>query len=201
MHEFGSTFYGWSTNKKIVKAFIQQRGEGKYNYKAFDNDEIEYSEFSSLVDDDHMIKLLLLPSVSNNERYPLFITDEEAKETEKQIHTYFSDLASFDNYKSRSDLIRIFYNLKKEAKIVLENIGCVPSDFNDMGYMESESSFPTLYDEIDTLIDEAYLKSPTEYDFDEEMEYMPKGHYRLNDFHSKYCYSLEAFIKILQENF
>jgi len=203
--EIGPAFYGWSNDKKIIKAFIKQRGKHKYVYRLMNDDEITCQSFSQdTVKEDTKIKLLMLPSTNDGITYPLFITDRESKEVEVKIHLYFSELASFEKYNNhRKVLITLYWNLIDEAKQVLENIGFIPKELNDCGYMESESTFTCLENEIETLIEEAYNTDdyiePTDDDFDRR--YTPKSQLYLNDFHSHLCYSLEAYIKILKDEF
>ena len=204
--ELGPVYYGWSSSKKIIKGFLAQRTKGRYTCKKMTDEEIMCETFSN--DNnmaDSMIRLLMLPSVIDHVKYPLFITNNESKEVEKKIHFYFTDLASFEKYpKIRIKLLSLYINLKDECKAVLETIGFIPKELNDMGYMESEDTFTCLENEIDTLIDEAYACiEPTkdnEYD-DRTKIFMPKSQLYLNDMHSHFCYSLEGYIKILSSEF
>ena len=207
--ELGPIYYGWSHSKKIVKAFIKQRGKNKYVYKEMTDEDIECANFSGYSkQDDSMIKLLMLPSKLDGKKYPLFITDQESKQVEVGIHMYFRDLSSFENYKSnRHELIILYCNLKDEAKQVLEDIGFVPKELDDHGYFESESIFTCLENEIECLLDDAYSRN--DYDMidlpfnesPEDVKYTPKGQLFLNSIHSHICYSLEAYIKILKDEF
>ena len=84
--------YGWTTRKKILKAFFDQRNRKKYKVRKIIPQEA-YLVLGNDPDPLYLIDFIDLKSAKTGEDVVLFMTREELKEVEIKIQRYFSDLS------------------------------------------------------------------------------------------------------------
>lgn len=184
-------FYGWSTDKVVIKAFLKQRNPKKYQVQKVHEEDVNLHE----LDQELIIDFVTLKSV-NGEEYELFMTQRQLRESEKAIHHYFYDLARLvERDNGNTTLLEMYMNLSQYYLDALTCIGFNPP--------ELESLFPSNDDYgmgVDDLIDSAYesqYSSPQEtYKHDNNIP----GMSMLEEDSAKIIYSLESFIKVLKDD-
>lgn len=198
-----ASYFGWTTLKKVLKAFLQQRSKEKYNYtvKLYDNIKYKIDNISGIeyLDDRYMINFIKLRSSKSDGEYTFLTTASELQETEKRIQKMMKDKASLESIpgikNSGIKILELFINLKPKYANILYYLGYRPKDFESL-FPDSES-----YDnDVDQAIDDAY-DGFAEFS-QEECNYIPEppGLSTLEDISNKILYSIEAFIKVLRED-
>lgn len=196
-----SRFYGWSSAKSVIKAFLEQRDPKKYTVIKIDKHQIAET-FSEEIDDvDAMIDMLILKSVSSGEEIPLFMTLNEMRETEKKIQRMFDDMASLERIDGTGDYLQMFLNFDPYYADALFIIGCRPREIDIMfpsaDYHDDYSNIMKVEEEIDNAYDRIYTSPSETY----------SSHYNkilgltaLDDVCNKIYYSIESFIKVLKDD-
>lgn len=196
-----SRFYGWSTNKNIIKAFRKQRNQKKYKIIKMSENEISKT-FSEDIDDiDAMIDYIKLRSVKTNEKMTLFLTLNEMRETEKKIQRMFLDQASLSRIQGTGNYLQMFLHLDNYYADALYFIGFRPREVDDLfpsaDYHDDYSSIEKIEEEIDAAYEEMYqfpreiVKKTTE---------SAVGLAVIEDASNKIYYSLESFIKVMKDD-
>lgn len=196
-----SRFYGWSSNKSVVKAFLEQRNPKKYTVIKMSKDRIAET-FSEEIDDvDAMIDMLKLKSVSTGEEIPLFMTLNEMRETEKKIQRMFDDTASLERIDGTGNYLQMFLNFDEYYADALFLIGCRPREIDIMfpsaDYHDDYSSIMKVEEEIDNAYDRIYT-SPSETYTSHYNKIL--GLSTLEDVCNKIYYSIESFVKVLKDD-
>lgn len=196
-----SRFYGWSTNKNIIKAFRKQRNQKKYKIIKMSENEIS-KIFSENIDDiDAMIDYIKLRSAKTNEKMSLFLTLNEMRETEKKIQRMFLDQAALSRIPGTGNYLQIFLHLDNYYADALHFIGFRPREVDDLfpsaDYHDDYSSIEKIEEEIDAAYEEMYqfpreiVKKSTE---------SAVGLAVIDDVSNKIYYSLESFIKVMKDD-
>lgn len=196
-----SRFYGWSTNKNIIKAFRKQRNQKKYKIIKMSENEISKT-FSENIDDiDAMIDYIKLRSVKTNEKMTLFLTLNEMRETEKKIQRMFLDQAALSRIPGTGNYLQMFLHLDNYYADALYFIGFRPREVDDLfpsaDYHDDYSSIEKIEEEIDAAYEEMYqfpreiVKKSTE---------SAVGLAVIEDVSNKIYYSLESFIKVMKDD-
>ena len=201
-----TVFYGWASNKSVVKAFMAQRSHSKYKVTIASFDEINESWLSGsmydgVMDPELMIDYVELKSAETLEDVKLFMTKKELKETEKGIQHYFKELPSLADYSDNPmALLELYINLDDYYLDALQYLGFKPPEmdilFDSAEYRESTDA---IYS-IDALIDSAY---DALFDVPHEV-YVHEGKIPglsvLESVDTKILYSLESFMKVMKED-
>lgn len=198
-----SRFYGWSSNKNVIKAFLSQRTEGKYKYVKYYEDE-ESDELIQIdgyeVDTNNMINFVRLRSVTSGEYVNLFMTADEMQEAEKRIQRHFRNLCSIGNIQGKGDYLSMILSIDEYYGDALDFIGYRPPEISAMYPSADYRDDPGEIMGIDELIEEAYsgsIMSPLEdYMHDAKLP----GLSTLTDVATKILYSVESFVKVLRED-
>ena len=196
-----SRFYGWSFSKNVVKAFLSQRTQGKYDYTKVYIDEEGYPEIDGYeIDDSNMINFVKLKSVSNGEYFDLFITANEMMEAEKRIQKYFRDLCAISMIDGKGDYMQMVLNIDEYYASALDFIGYRPPEISAMYTSADCRDDPGEIMGLDELIDDAYSGSCL-YPSEESTNISrPLGLSTLTDIATKILYSLESFVKVLRDD-
>jgi hypothetical protein len=196
----GPVLYGWTNSKSVLKAFIKQRDQKKYQVYKRTEDEL-ISEFSeSMPADEIKIDYVKLQSVKTGDSILFFTTLNELQEAEKKIQRIFKDLSSLDRLTENKDskgimfYFTMFMNIKEEYADALYDIGYRPKEVDAMFDNINDD------DEIDNTIEYAYSEGRylTEWD-STDRTYLP-GQMLMEDFPNQVIYSLESIIRVLQED-
>ncbi len=92
-----SHVYGWTSSKKVLKAFLEQRDSKKYVVRKVPVDQL--SNMLKRYDDETgelMIDVLKLTSTQTGEEFHIFMTEHEKDAVEKRIKRIFDELCSID---------------------------------------------------------------------------------------------------------
>lgn len=195
-------YYGWSTLKNVIKAFLEQRDKSKYKVVKRTMEEAEnlYDEgfHNCAVDQEYMINFIKLPSSKTDLEVTFLTTQYELSEAEKKIQNLVIDTASLESISGITDnslnILELFINLKDPYAKALYYLGYRPKDLKIL-FGEREDR-----EEIEELIDQAY-EGYSQFP-QEEYKYIPSppGLSTLDDISNKILYSIEAFIKVLKED-
>lgn len=174
--------YGWTDNKKVLKAFLKQRDESKYTFVEMDEEEVGRVFSESSPPTDGMINYIKLKSSKTDEETTLFMTPNELIEIEKKIQMMFEELCSINNFPFANEEKEILYfvnlimNIKEKYFEALYYIGYRPREI-DM-----------IFDHVD----EPYAR--------EQLLDLSYGHYLYpasDDISKIVIYSLESFVKVM----
>ena len=175
-------FYGWSTNKSIINAFLKQRSKKKYIVqKEFDID-------SNVLRPELMIDILLLKSCQSGEIIKFFTTEEEKERITKDINSMFDVLRTFDRIDDENifQLVNLFNNLDEKYIEALSIIGYKPMEVT------------YICDRVDDMYDgEGGIDSIS---FDSEDEYNTVDQKYSHDPAKVIIFSLESVIKVLKDD-
>ena len=192
--------YGWTTKKKILKAFFDQRDRKKYKVRKIISQEV-YLVLGNDPDPLYMIDFIEIKSAKTGENIILFMTKEELRQTEIKIQQYFHDLSRLiERDDGKMNLLELYVNLDSYYLDPLQYLGFTPPEmdmlFDSVEYRESDDS---MY-EIEQLIDAAYEDA---YEVPHETYVRPgiiPGLTTLPAVSNKILYSAESFIKILRDD-
>lgn len=193
-------FYGWTSKKKILKAFFDQRNRKKYKVRKIIPQEV-YLVLGNEPDPLYLIDFIDLKSAKTGEDVVLFMTKEELKEVEIKIQRYFSDLSRLvERDDGKMHLLELYINLDDYYLDALQYLGFKPPEmdmlFDSVEYRESSDSMF----EIEQLIDSAYEDA---YEVPYEVVYhqgVIPGLTTLPSVNNKILYSIESFIKVMRED-
>lgn len=196
-------YFGWSTFKKVVKAFFEQRDKDKYSIVESTVEEsceiYDRSTGAYYLDDEFMLNFIKLPSSKSDAEYTFITTQYELRESEIKIQRMMKDQCSLESIPGIKDsgmgVLECFINLKPKYANILYYLGYRPKDLDAL--------FPTEEDEeesIENQINDAY--NGNDEHPSEEYKYIikPLGLSTLEDISNKILYSIEAFIKVLRED-
>lgn len=185
-----SHIYGWTCSKKVLKAFLKQRGEKKYLLKKMTMDELS----NRLHDHDHdvagryMIDFIKLKSAKTGEEFHLFMTVHEMNQAERAIQRLFEDACDLDKIDPDdiSRYVNMVINLQEKYYDALFYLGYRPKEIEGLFSDDfiTTSSYP--YDGIP--FDEYYMN-------DDPPVYSPTA-----DVANKIIYSIESFVKVMRED-
>lgn len=201
-----SIYYGWTTHKAVLKAFLRQRSSKKYKVIKLSNEEIEkynqkYSDCDDLDDKEHMIDFIKLKSAKTYEEHTLFVTLNELRSFEIDVQGYFHDLASVSTIDGDSKYLDMVYNLREDYFNALYFLGYRPPEINALFSDNMESMYDNnndIEDQIVTAYDEASSLTPK--DFSIRSRNKLPGQYFMNDISNKILYSIESFMKIMKDD-
>jgi len=193
--------YGWTTSKKILKAFFKQRDRRKY--MAFEMSKEDVAELFSHSDlpGDTMITYIKLQSARQlDEEYTLFMTMAEMQEVEIRIQRLFQELSSvatmnfMDCSKEIFFYLRMIVNLVEKYSDALDYLGYRPQEMRSM--------FPPAHDDedVESLIGLAYYDTWSCNDYYNEPCDQVPGLSVLEDVASKIIYSIESFVKVMKDD-
>lgn len=193
-----ASFYGWSNNKSMIKAFTSQRSKKKYKILKVDQDEIA-RRFSEEIDDEEAaLDFVKIKSASTHEEIFFITTMNELKETEKRIQRMFIDQASLSGIDGKGNYLEMFMNLDDYYADALYYIGFRPPEvdilFPSADYHDDYSNIT----KIEELIDDAYdgkYQSPAEV-----RDNRIPGLVAIEDVANKIYYSVESFVKVLKDD-
>lgn len=193
-----ASFYGWSNNKSMIKAFTSQRSKKKYKVLKVDQDEIA-RRFSEEIDDEEAaLDFVKIKSASTHEEIFFITTMNELKETEKRIQRMFIDQASLSGIDGKGNYLEMFMNLDDYYADALYYIGFRPPEvdilFPSADYHDDYSNIT----KIEELIDDAYegkYQSPGEV-----RDNRIPGLVAIEDVANKIYYSVESFVKVLKDD-
>ena len=196
-------YYGWTSSKIIVKAFMKQRDNDKYVVKKLNDAKIEMMQIYPEIDT--VIDFIRLPSKVYNTDVDIFMTKKEMKDAEKKIskfvHTSFS-LEHIGTDKEHWRLLELFCNFEDKYQEALEYFGIWPDElnavFDNIEYRESDDG---IYD-ADYMIDASYDE---EFDVPHETYthsasipgYKAMNVWKMTE---RLFYSAEAFIMVLKDD-
>lgn len=193
-------YYGWSSSKSVIKAFLKQRNPKKYDILKIDTDEVG-SITEDIDDDGCMIDYIKIRSAKTDEEICLFLTRNELKECEIFIQQMFIDQASLSNIDGDGNYVNMFLALDKYYADALFLIGYKPKEvdilFPSADYHDDYSSYLTMEEILDEAYDSLY-DNPYE-----EVKHVPMNIPGLGaslDISNKLYYSFESFIKALKDN-
>ena len=92
-----SHVYGWTSSKKVLKAFLEQRDSKKYAVRKVPVEQL--ANRLKRYDDETgelMIDVLKLTSTQTGEEFHIFMTEHEKDAVEKRIKRIFDELCSID---------------------------------------------------------------------------------------------------------
>ncbi len=192
-------FYGWTRNKSVLKAFLEQRTKGKYKFKKLYDEDIAYYYSEDITDESTMIDILELHFSKTGETAKMFMTAKEMKEGEKAIQRMFREQAS--TFKCSEDgskwvYLNMFVNLIDYYAEALDFLGYRPPELNNL----EDTLVASEEDEVEEMIEMAYNGV---FDHPEEVyepDYKPKGLSAIGDVAHKILYSVESFVKALRED-
>lgn len=177
-----SRMYGWTDNKKVLKAFLRQRDKKKYAFIEMDKDEMMEKFSDNFPPEDGMINYIRVKSSQSLEEITLFMTENELVEAEKKIQKMFLDLCSVGNIKAVEEIgyfLNMIVNLKKKYVDALAFIGYRPTEidilFDSIEDLEARENIFNIYSH--------YLEPKWEEDIS-----------RIT------IYSIESFIKVMSED-
>jgi len=181
-------FYGWTTSKSVLDAFLEQRNKKNYiveRVESLDEAELIDPRFVELLDD-QMIDTIELKSCRTGEMVTLFMTDSEKKTIEHDIQKMFDDIRSFDRIKNidTGRMVDIYSNLIEKYSVALDVIGYRPCEISYV-YDQIEDSYNS-----DVGFSDAYPKRDDTYTSFKSERY-------ISDPSKIFIYSLESVIKIL----
>jgi Trp operon repressor len=190
-----SHIYGWTTDKRVLKAFLKQRDPKKYTVSKIEEDQIP-NALGRYVDEieEFMINFIKLKSAQTGEEFNLFMTENEKNEVEKRIERIFEDLSSIDVIDGEIlHYVNILINIKTKYSDALNYLGYRPK--------EIDAVFDSYVGEV------MYERSYSSYDgiSCEEFYHDPRGSYgtsisSLSDISNKIIYSIESFIKAMKDD-
>lgn len=194
----GSIMYGWTNNKKVLKAFLQQRDKNKYRVFGFDKEELGEMYSSSIPPIESMIDMTHnLKSAATGEVIPFFSTSNEFTEAQKRIHRIFQELCSLSNIESKKRdtkyFVDMYTNLDEKYTEALHYIGYRPKEIDIL--------YDSMMEQADVIhrLDTVYETfNPREWDY--EHGDMQLGYSVLEDVSEKIIYSIESFIKVLKDD-
>lgn len=193
-------FYGWSQDKKVIKAFMIQRSKDKYKVVKKYKEMFPEAMLESWVDIETMIDFIMLPSVTTGNEVPLFMTKQEMSEVEIKLRKYFKELPKLvEMANGEITLLRMYTNLKDKYHDVLNIIGYQPNELktlydDSMSDEYSESYIKDLYSEYVT---ELGCEDCRKIGHDE----IPGRDWAIeNDISYKIIYSVESFVKIMKDD-
>lgn len=189
--------FGWSKNKNVIKAFLQQRDGKKYTYKKFYEDEIIERFSEDVTDSENMIDYIKLKSANSGEEILFFSTMKEMKEAESKIQTMFIEASKLD-IDGSGNYLDMFCNLRDYYADALYYIGLRPPDL-DILFPSSDEYTPEIT--IDNMVESAYEEEffhPQE-EIKHNRSILPGVSY-MNNAYQKVIYSIESFIKVLRDD-
>jgi hypothetical protein len=200
-----SVLYGWTKSSYVMKAFLSQRDNKKYEVikREYDDikSEIPHINYELLVPD-KMIDYTIIEVAATGERIPLFMTAVEMNETEKKIQRMFHDLSSVAKIPGKANYVDMIINLDPFYRIPLFFVGYRPEEIDILYPSADDSDNIAPIDYIEQCIDDAYeeVGDPTD-DNQERYHYLP-GAMGLDDTQvsSKVVYSLESFVKVMADD-
>jgi len=198
-NDVGPILYGWSNNKNVVKAFMNQRDKNKYYVEKMSDaniNEIMEGSYNDL-DVNNMIDYIKLRSSKTHEEICFFMTSNEMQEVEKRIQRYFRDLCSISNIIGNGKYLEMYMYLDRYYIDALELIGYRPPEISVICQSADYRDDPGDIVGITMLIEDAYSGvniSPSE--IFEHRNKLP-GLSTLYDISSKILYSIESFIKVM----
>jgi len=196
-----SRIYGWTNNKQVLKAFMQQRDSKKYVSYEMDKEEIGEIFSSTHLPIESMIDMTSsLKSSSTGETIAFFSTANEFTEAQKRIHRIFIDLSSLSNIESKKKdteyFVKMFLGLKEKYIEALHYIGYRPKEIDILfDSVEDQMSKVEVIHRLDTAYESF---GPREWDYVHGD--MQLGYSVLEDVSEKIIYSLESFVKALRED-
>ena len=195
--------YGWTGSKKILKGFLSQRDKKKYKYKKIYDEDAYMIMMGHEPDKEHMIDFVEIESATDGQKYVLFMTEKELKNTKALIRRYFIDLARLvDRDNGKMNLLIMYWNLEDKYLDPLKFIGFNPPEL-DVLFDDVEEEYREVEIDDDSLID---IDGGYCNDFPHEVyehqnmiheNFEPLGY---DDISPKVIYSLESFIKILKDD-
>ena len=190
-----SHIYGWTCSKKVLKAFIHQRGEKKYLVKKMTMEELTNRLHNHDYDATgrYAIDFIKLKSVKNGEEFKLFMTANEMKQVEREVQRIFEDLSDLDRIDpdNISRYVNMVANLNEKFYDALFYLGYRPKEIEAAFDSPLGDMCTNPYDGIEC---EEYYQSNSCND---------EGRRQLtayDDVSNKIIYSIESFIKVMRKD-
>jgi len=200
-----SIFYGWSKNKSIINAFMNQRTKSKYmSIKLYSDDPRLENMRSDYIDEHHMIDFVILHSSADpliNIKF--FTTTNEMMNTEIQIQRLFHESSPLSNIDPDeiSVYVNMMLNLKDKYFDALDFIGFRPQEIDQLYDSSDEKDNFNNLEDIENQITEAYEDSMYQCSEGIIKGYRePFGSNVIDDIASKVIYSIESFVKVLKDD-
>ena len=190
--------YGWTSSKKILKAFLNQRSKKKYKWRRIDDDEEYMIMLGHEPDKEHMIDFVELTSAADGNKYKLFMTEKDLINTKALVRRYFIDLARLiERDNGKMNLLHMYVNLEDKWLDPLKFIGFNPPEldvlFDDVEYREiNDDDLINMNGYGDDFPHEIYEHQTSIHE-----NFDPLGY---EDISPKIVFSLESFIKILKDD-
>lgn len=198
-----SVFYGWTTDKNVILAFLQQRNPDKYKVFKRSNEYISKMYSEDITDYSSMVNFIKIRSVNIQDDVLLFITANELQECEKRIQRIFYDQSSLSTIKgniSCLEYVTMITNLDLYYFDALQLIGYRPHEIDDLypsaDYHDDFSSIEKINEQIDSAYDGS-IASPEE---TFSRDYDIPGLSTLTELYCEIIYSLESFVKVLRDD-
>lgn len=189
-------YFGWTTDKNVLKGFIKQRSSKKYGFVRITEDEIEdkVPNTNGELSKSLMINYIKLRSSRTGEEFIIFSTMSELREYEVKTHEFVQLLTALDTIdESRiSFYVNLVLNLKQKYYDSLNYIGYRPKEIEELyDSMKGEEYYERIGDVYECMPCEEYYNMP--------LDRMP-GLSVLDDVSDKIIYSIESFIKIMKDH-
>lgn len=190
-----SRVYGWTSSKKVLKAFMEQRDDKKYAVRKVPQEQL--ASKLKIFDDETeilMIDFIKINSAQTGEEFHLFMNESEKDEVEKRVVRIFDELCSIDNIKGDIDTyVNMIVHLEEKYYDALFYLGYRPK--------EIEAKFDTA-GEFVTERDYAYYEGmpPEEYYYGSSESERNLRITSSGDISTKIIYSLESFVKAMRND-
>ena len=187
-------FYGWTSDKDVLKAFLKQRKKKKYTYKSI-------KEHTSSLNDDNRIDYIKLRSTKTLETTILFLTLNEMREVECNIQRLARETCSLANITSDGEKLCLYINaivnLKDKYAKALDMIGYQPPEIETLfdSVHESITDDPSLEEHLEVIY--KYREDNPSY---RKTRDTPPGAAAFCDVCKKILYSLESFVKVMKDD-
>ena len=191
-------FYAWTYNKKLVKAFLDQRNKNKYRVLKIPFNEVP-PKYQDELFDNNRLDVAPLRSIKNKDNSIVYFisTMDEIIESKIKIHRIFHDLCllskmKFNNKRSLDYYLEMIASLKSKYFHALDYIGYRPRELMDKYDRIHEDTIDGIADEISI-----YYDRHIETHHQKSLKPIPMKLY-FDDVSKEIFYSLEAFVKVLR---
>lgn len=193
-----SIFYGWTQSKVVRDAFLQQRSKGKYKcVKMYDEDIARYYA-EDVSDNATRIDMLKLQSAKTGDEFIFFMTANELKQTEIDIHQMLENAARLDRIdEDLEKLVEFYTSLNDYYADALAIIGFRPPEIRYM-YPGADDECDLTSSEYD--IEETYVENYSNPQRGVKFIELGPQSVRIDQLADRIVYSLESFVKVMKDN-
>lgn len=193
-------YYGWSDSKIVVKAFLNQRTQGKYKSIKSNIEEVE--DITQTLSENKEINFIKILSSKSKKEFTFFLTSSELMEIEMRIQKLFVDQSSILNLTKEGELIynycEAIMNLKKKYADALDIVGFQPPEIAEL--LDGDNSYGEEYESFSDEMRRAYEHKEDYEDYVKRKNRLP-GSVLYLDVCRKVIYSLESFVKVCRDSF